>query len=376
MTRQRDEREGETARVTDGGVERSLDPGVERSVDSGRADLGGIGSPLRDAIRLLRGETRHIELWSRIATLRAELDTIEETLPDGETDGATVDRIRVVRGLLDDAHDQLRRGRVEEAWGQYHGASRLVVFVYDAVGDDESVAARARAVYEDAQDALTGAPRRTVVALLTEGESVKSPPEPAALAEAMRVLHDQYERVALTRRYLQSQFNQLLLQGCVSIVLLFGLAIAAELVAVRYPNSVLVESELLVSPLMATDLRTIGFALYVVLVGIVGASVFGMRTLRDLPLSTRATRRTPGLFITGARVFVGATSALFLVFVLFTGLLNVQSVTAPMALAVAFAAGYSERLAPQAVETVSQVIPSRPDADDGTDGQTAGDRER
>jgi hypothetical protein len=223
------------------------------------------------------------------------------------------------------------------------------VFVSESVGDREALTTGARAVYEEARDALTGAPRRTVVALLTDESGLKSPPTATELAESMRALHDQYERVALTRRYLQSQFNQLLLQGSVSLVLLFVLAIGA-----MYDVS-----SLLVDPLTTTELKSVGFALYVVLVGIIGASLFGMRTLRDQPLSTRTTGRTPGLFVTGARVFIGATSALFLVFVLFTELVSFEgAITAPMALAVAFAGGYSERLAPQAVDTVSQVVPT------------------
>ncbi|WP_380676659.1 hypothetical protein [Salinigranum sp. GCM10025319] len=76
------------------------------------------------------------------------------------------------------------------------------------------------------------------------------------------------------------------------------------------------------------------------------------------PLSTRTAQQTPGLYVTGARMFIGATSALFLVFALFTGLLNVQeSVTAPLALAIGFAGGYSERLAPEAVDRVSRFVP-------------------
>jgi hypothetical protein len=328
---------------------RTTDGGVESSATPESSGVGVTESPFRGVVRVLRGQTRHIELSSRLAAVEADLDVHEGTLDD---DARARARLRSARRLVEDAKGRLRRGHVEEAWGHYHGARRQAVFVSEAVGDTDTLSAQARSVYEEAQDALAGGPRRTVVALLTDGSdgsSLRTPPKAADLAEAMRVLHDQYERVALTRRYLQSQFNQLLLQGSVSLVLMFVLAIAAE-------RGV---SPLFVEPLTTTDLRSIGFALHVVLVGIIGASVFGMRTLRDQPLSTRSTQRTPGLFVTGARVFVGATSALFLVFVLFTELVRFdQAVTAPMALAVAFAAGYSERLAPQAVDTVSQVVPS------------------
>jgi hypothetical protein len=342
-----------TGAVPDGGVESSVTPG-DPGVGVGR-------SPLRSVVRLLRGETRDIELWTRIGSLEAELDVLDSRLD--EDDATSQARVRSARNLLSDAKRRLDRGRVEEAWGHYHTALRMVVFVFEAVGDGGTLSAQCRAVYEEALDALAGGPRRTVVALLTDGSDVQTPPPATDLAEAMRVLHDQYERVALTRRYLQSQFNQLLLQGSVSLVLLFLLAVGA----------VYDLSPLLVEPLTTTDLRSIGFALYVVLVGIIGASVFGIRTLRDRPLSTRATQKLPGLFVTGARVFIGATSALFLVFVLFTELVSFdQAVTAPMALAVAFAGGYSERLAPQAVDTVSQVVPSQIDGTDGRATKTTG----
>lgn len=223
------------------------------------------------------------------------------------------------------------------------------MFVTEALGDTDSLTTLARIVYEDALATLSASHRRAVVALLTDGSTLKSPPTADELAASMRVLHQQYERLLLRRRYLQSQFNQLLVQGTVSLLVLLGVAFAAELGL----------SPILVSPLTTTDLTSVGFALYVVLVGVIGASLFGMRSLRNLPLSAQTTSQVPGLFVTGARVFIGASSALILVFVLFTGLLPIQeSVTAPLALAIAFAGGYSERLAPQTVDVVSQVLPT------------------
>jgi hypothetical protein len=344
----------------------SADGGVEPSIEPDSPSLGRIGSPFRGIFRLGRGKTRYIELGGYIASFEAELDVLEAKLEDDQSRAR--DLIDIVRTNLADAKRQLDQGRVEEAWAQYHGTLELVVFIYEEIGDAEMLAARTRGVYEESMDVLSGGPRRTVMALLTDEDGVDESVGATRLYEAMRVLHDQYERVALTRRYLQSQFNQLLFHGTASMVLLFLLAIAAEVVTVVYPGTALADSDLLVSPLTTTELKSVGFALYVVLVGILGASVFGMRTLRDQPLSTRATQRTPGLYVTGARMFIGATSALFLVFALFTGLLNVQeSVTAPLALAIAFAGGYSERLAPQAVQRVSQAVPSTDDEESEED---------
>jgi hypothetical protein len=340
----------------------SADDGVEPSIGPKGPPLGRLGSPFRGMFRLGRGETRYTELWGYIVSFEAELDALEATLADDQSRAR--DLTGIVRTNLAEAKDQLDQGHVEEAWAQYHGTRELVVFVYEEIDDTEMLAARTRGVYEESKDALSDGAHRTVMALLADEDGVDETAGARRLYEAMRVLHDQYERVALTRRYLQSQFNHLLFHGTASIVLVFLLAVTAEIVTVFYPETALADSDILVAPLTTTELKSVGFALYVVLVGILGASVFGMRTLRDQPLSTQATQRTPGLYVTGARMFVGATSALFLVFALFTGLLNVQeSVTAPLALAIAFVGGYSERLAPQAVSRVSQVVPPHEDGE-------------
>jgi hypothetical protein len=348
-------RQGERDSRTDDSGRRLVDGGAETGLDAEPRPADRTDSLFWSVFTLVRGETSHIELSTRLASLDAELTVLGSRLDQSrsataETDDPAPARayLTAAQELVSDARSLLVRGHIEEAWGRYHGARRLTVFVTEAVGDTDSLTTQARTVYEDALGTLAANRRRAVVALLTDGSTLKTPPTADELAESMRVLHQQYERLLLRRRYLQSQFNQLLVQGTVSLLVLLAVAFAAELGL----------SPILVRPLTTTNLTSVGFALYVVLVGVIGASLFGMRSLRNLPLSAQTTNQVPGLFVTGARVFIGASSALILVFVLFTGLLPIQeAVTAPLALAVAFAGGYSERLAPQTVEVVSQVIP-------------------
>lgn len=104
-----------------------------------------------------------------------------------------------------------------------------------------------------------------------------------------------------------------------------------------------------------------GFALFVSIVGVMGASMFGMRSLRNQSLPTKIPQQINQITVTGARGVIGAISALLFYFVLQTSLLQEGTVlaegaiTAPMMVVVGFAAGYAERMAPSVVATVASI---------------------
>jgi hypothetical protein len=92
-----------------------------------------------------------------------------------------------------------------------------------------------------------------------------------------------------------------------------------------------------------------------------GASLFGMRSLRNRSLSTKIPQQINQLTVTSARGVIGAISALLFYFVLQTPLLQNGTIiaddviTAPIMVVIGFAAGYAERMAPNVVATVASV---------------------
>ena len=92
--------------------------------------------------------------------------------------------------------------------------------------------------------------------------------------------------------------------------------------------------------------------------GYLGASLFGVRSVWKTATSTKVPQSFTPFQVVLARLFVGSVSAIVLYLGLSAGIVqvaNVSGTSATVLLTVAFAAGYSERFAPQAIERVSQL---------------------
>jgi hypothetical protein len=104
-----------------------------------------------------------------------------------------------------------------------------------------------------------------------------------------------------------------------------------------------------------------GFAVFMTIAGVMGASLFGMRSLRNQSLSTKIPQQINQLTVTSARGVIGAISALLFYFVLRTPFLQDGTIvadgviTAPMMVVVGFAAGYTERMIPSVVARVASI---------------------
>lgn len=112
---------------------------------------------------------------------------------------------------------------------------------------------------------------------------------------------------------------------------------------------------------VCTDITTSGFAVFMAGMGVMGAALFGMRSLRRRSLSTKVPQQINQLTVTGSRGVIGAISALLLYFALQTeliasGTIIAADVVSPsLMVVVGFAAGYSERMAPNVVATVASL---------------------
>jgi hypothetical protein len=275
-----------------------------------------------------------------------------------------------ITDLFDKIETALQEGRIQDGWRYFHGVRRLEVYGLEAVETADPNArmleTRAGTVREEALDTLGGWRKRSVEELLGRDE-LKENVSGVAVRQALSILHEQYESVHLKRDHLQLQFNQLFWLGFVSSLSFLVLSAIPSFVNATYPVMGPLAS-FLEPPFVVTRAGTVtladpnvasaGFAVFVMIAGVVGASLFGMRTLRNQSLSTKVAQRITGFTLTSARGFFGAVGAMIFYFLLQTPFMTVGENTAAVMIVVGFAAGYSERMVSVAVDTVAKATRS------------------
>jgi hypothetical protein len=305
------------------------------------------------------------------------------------------------RELLDMAKRDLGRGAIDEAWRHLNTARRFEIYGLEKISEEASRARaattagetadgedhhrteleiRAAAVREEALDTLTGWRRRAVVDVLCDEdgeERLRDGITGSELRAASRILHEHYESVYLGRSERQRQFNQLVLMGALSGLTLLLLT-AVDWMWANSSGPLGTAAGFLTTPFGPTgvaDTVSPGFAVFMTVAGVMGAALFGMRSLRNRSLSTSVPQQISQLTVTGARGVIGAISALLFYFVLQTPLLHDGTlvsqdlITPALMVVVGFAAGYTERMAPEVVASVASIT------DTGTDGDRSGGRD-
>ena len=290
--------------------------------------------------------------------------------------------------LLDRAERDLERGAIDEAWRNLNTARRFEIYGLDRLAEGteregcrSELAVRAVTLREEALDALDGWRRRAVVDLLCDdSETLRDDVTDAELRVASRILHDRYESVHQGRGERQRQFNQLVFMAALSGLALLVLTLVDWVWAGSSGVTGLV-ADVLATPFSATlageglppeaaaaavaaEVATPGFAVFMTVTGVMGASLFGMLSLRKRSHSTKVAQQISQITVTGARGVIGAISALLFYFVLQTpllydGTLLAEGLITPfLMVVVGFAAGYSERMAPDVVSRVASITDS------------------
>jgi hypothetical protein len=274
--------------------------------------------------------------------------------------------------LLKRADAHLGAGRIQRGWNCLHAARRVEYYAYEAydrageqpsaaadggeaatarpddasgtagAGGDGGSALRTRAVElrREAADRLTGWRREAAEDLLLDGDGgLRTDLSAIAVLRARHLIDQANENNHTKRRFLQRQLRLLLGFGVLTLL--------AFLVAAFRSN-----------PLAVADVTSATFVAFVPLVGALGASLFGVRSVWKTATSTKVPQSFTPFQVVLARLFVGSVSAIVLYLGLSAGIVqvaNVSGTSATVLLTVAFAAGYSERFAPQAIERVSQL---------------------
>jgi hypothetical protein len=284
------------------------------------------------------------------AEFGALLDDLDRLEASQEGDEPAVDRDFVVHveTLLDKSARHLQHGHIDQAWVCFHAARRVDLYGYEAYdrlrdGESELVRERAVEIHRQATERLTGWRREAVSDLLLDRSGqVRRDPSVHAVIRARHLVDEANQDNHAKRRYLQRQLRYLLGLGIVSLtVFMIGVVEA--------------------NPLAMGDVTLPAFALYIPLIGALGASLFGVRSASKTAMSANVPQNFTPLGVVLARVFIGSLSAIALYLGLTAGVINVVdggTLSPALLLLVAFAAGYSERLAPQAVERVSGITGS------------------
>lgn len=334
----------------------------------------------------LREDDGYSRLIGQVDAFEARFERLKRRV---EAEGGSMDWTEECERLHERTRAALAAGYVERAWHTYHGARRGLYYgieqlpdgsdqlhghaeavlaecedtlgswrlaaVRDLLVDDETLAKLRAGDAETVQNVSGGDPETLRRLAAGDHGAVKPDVSAEELVKASELLDEQYENVHRKRRHLQRQFNQLFSLALGATVAFLGLATLAEL------NLAFPVVDLLERPFAATagesgaDTGSVGFAVFVVLSGVLGASLFGMRSLSSKSLSTRVPQRITSLTATVARGVIGGASALFLYVVIGSGFLSVE-VTPQLLIAVGFVAGYSERLVPAAVDTVAGAV--------------------
>lgn len=293
----------------------------------------------------------YVRLRADFEAYREEFDTLV-----ARTDGEGTFWHRDAIDLFENVEEALERGHVEDGWRHFHAAQRIEVHGLEALDKvdpgADALRTRAKTVRTEALGVLGGERKKAVEEHLG-AEKLDSDVTGEEVRAASKLLHEQYESVHLKRYYLQIQFNQLFwlgtIAGVVFVVLsLFPQSFGGEFLQPPFGEVAAGESTI------STEVTSAGFAVFVGLSGIIGASLFGMRSLQKKRVSMKVAQRITGLGVTWARGLIGAISALVFYFFLQTPFVgDLGGITPALMIIVGFAAGYSERMVSRAVETVS-----------------------
>lgn len=309
-------------------------------------------------------QTGYRRLESELNTFRAEFESlVAQTDADDGTDG-WIDRGET---LLEMADEALEQGNLQQGWNYYHGAKRLSIYALDAVGDDATLRGEGRELLEEAENAPIGWRAEAVRERIASADgTLREDLTVTDLQSASQLLHEGYESIHRKRHHLQAQFRFLRIGGLLTIL-------AFLLVAIGGAGSGLVPSPFMEFQPDTTPGNPAGpawFLVYIVLAGLLGAALFGLRSLRQQSVSTSTPQYLSGFQAAVARMVFGAGSALAVFFFARSELLTIEAggglTQGPFLIAIAFAAGYSQRFVHATVEAVAGMAESETPGDGGS----------
>lgn len=301
----------------------------------------------------------HLRLEGELGGFRAEFESLAAEV-DADADGDDPDWIARGRELIGKADESLEHGRIEQGWYYLHAAERLAVYGIEEIGGREALEGEARELLVEAKHSSLSWRAEAVRERLENEDGTLKEVTGADVRAAYELLHEGYQSVHLKRQHLQSQFSWLK-RGAILAIAGFVLFALASVRLEAMPSPFFRFSD-------GSSAAPEGYLIYVVLSGTLGATLFGLRSLRRQSASGNVPQYLTGFQISLTRVLVGAGSALAVFFLLRAELLSVNVGagvhSGPFLVALAFTAGYSERLVHTTVESVASSAESATGEDD------------
>lgn len=304
----------------------------------------------------------YLRLKGELAAYRAEFECLQERAAKADIEAECFDR---GASLLDAAQNALTQGEIEQGWYFVHGAKRLEVTGLEALDDQVALRTRARELLDQAVDGPETRATRTVQHLLTDqdGQLVEQPAG-SEVRTASALMHEHHQGRHLKRQHLQQQFNCLLWLGVLGLATFLALGTLADhpwTMPLPVIDWTLDATAVLHSPfasLSTSETASIGFVVYVPLAGILGATLFGMRSLRKQARSGQPPQHLTGCWVALTRVMIGAIAAMVVFGFVRSGLVMLPETvsSASALLTFAFAAGHTEWLAPTAADAAAKLI--------------------
>jgi len=288
---------------------------------------------------IMRTKITTMEHSPRYSRLAGELSSYKPQLEKRIIDSAAGAEQWAIQAkkLVKDTEDYLKENKIDEAWKSFHAVKRMVVF---DMNDVERMA-RAKSLFQETAK-LNDWRKESIVNLLgkiKDGET--APPAVETLIHALEIKDEAYDNQFYLNRLSHNLFwllSGLLFMVIAGIVLYFSMII--HQMGSNY----------------ARDLTLTGYVVGVLLFGLLGALTSAIVSTRQLSNSPRISELGSSQVITMSKIFIGAGFSVFIFLLLKSSVaehikLFNFSISQPIDyFAIAFASGFTERLAQKSIE--------------------------
>ncbi len=252
--------------------------------------------------------------------------------PDPNAEWATQ-----AKALVKESEKYLNENKIDEAWKSFHTAKRLEVY---GMNDHERLAL-AKSLFREAEK-LNEWRREAIINLLGKAkEGVTATPSAEALIQAIDLKDEAYNNLYYQNRLSRNQFwllSGLLFLVITGIVIFFGVVINEK--GSRY----------------ASEMSLTDYIIGVLLFGLLGALTSAILSTRHASRSSRISEIGSSQVITMSKIFIGAGFSIFIFLLLRSSVadsikLFSFTISTPFDyFAIAFASGFTERLAQKSIE--------------------------
>lgn len=288
---------------------------------------------------IIRTKIRTMEYTPRYSRLAGELSCYKPQIEKRIIDSSAANEQWAIqtKELVKDSEKLLKENKIDEAWKSFHAAKRMVVF---DMNDDERMA-NAKSLFRETEK-LNEWRRDAIISLLGKRtEGVTGTPAVETLIHAMELKDEAYDNQFYLNRLSHNLFW--LLSGLLFFVIA-GIVLYFVMITHQLGSN------------YARDLSLTGYVVGVLLFGLLGALTSAIVSTRQLSKSPRISELGSSQVITMSKIFIGAGFSVFIFLLLKSSvaehinLFNFRISNPLDYFAIAFASGFTERLAQKSIE--------------------------